>query len=80
MLKLPTPDSISNYFKSTLSCQTTAKKAASVFLNSDERPEHPRFSWPHSHPENPLAGSRAQLEMHTELGKTNQGNFFIPFS
>lgn len=38
--ELPTPDNISNYFKSTLSCQTTAEKAASVFLNSAERPEH----------------------------------------
>lgn len=63
MWQLPTEDNISNYFKSTPSCQTTAEKAASVFLNSDGRPEHQDVEGnnPPSQPKPPWVESRAQL-------------------
>lgn len=62
MWQLPTVDNISNYFQSTPGCQTKPEKAASVFLNSDGRPEHQDLEGnnPPSQPKPPRVGSRAQ--------------------
>lgn len=62
MWQLPTVDNISNYSKSTPSCQTTPEKTASVFLNSDGRPEHQDLEGnnPPSQPKPPWVGSRAE--------------------
>lgn len=69
--ELPTKDSISNYSKSILICQTTAEKTASVFLNSDERPEHQGLEGNKSPQPSrkPIMQEQSTPEMHTELGE-----------